>query len=138
MNTTIQQIETAEKDTDPRVNLAVERTELALERTQLAWIRTTFTLMTAGLAIDKGAAYIHEQRIAVNKAFMNNAHGIGIFLTSLGTVLLLVETIQFTRRNKQLAAMKKANTSFFSTSWVLSVMVMLLGFIMVYLMMWAE
>jgi len=31
---------------DPRVDLAVERTGLALERTHLAWIRTMFTIMT--------------------------------------------------------------------------------------------
>ncbi|HRI20806.1 MAG TPA: DUF202 domain-containing protein [Panacibacter sp.] len=138
MSTATEQIENTEKDNDPRIHLSVERTELALERTQLAWIRTTFTLMTAGLAIDKGSAYIHEQRIASNEAFINNAHGIGIFLTSLGTVLMLAETIHFIRRNKQLAAMKKAKAPFVSTSGVLSAMVMLLGFIMVYLMLWTK
>ena len=38
-----------EADTDPRVDLAVERTELAWERTQLAWIRTTLGLLPAVL-----------------------------------------------------------------------------------------
>jgi uncharacterized membrane protein YidH (DUF202 family) len=33
----------AEQDADPRVDLAVERTEYALERTQLAWIRTVLS-----------------------------------------------------------------------------------------------
>jgi uncharacterized membrane protein YidH (DUF202 family) len=44
----------AELKIDIRIDLAVERTELALERTHLAWIRTTFTIMTAGIAIEKG------------------------------------------------------------------------------------
>ncbi|MEX1202582.1 MAG: DUF202 domain-containing protein [Ferruginibacter sp.] len=119
---------------DPSIHLAVERTELALERTHLAWLRTTFTLMTAGLAIDKGAAYIHEERLAKNEAFFNNAHVIGIFLTSLGTVLLLAETIQFVTRSRQLANMKMATASLFSAASVLSMIVILLGVFLAYLM----
>lgn len=134
MDTEKQQIATTEKEADPRVDLAVERTELALERTHLAWIRTTFTLMTAGLAIDKASAYIHDQRIAKNEAFITNAHGVGIFLTSLGTVLLLAETYQFIRRSKQLAAIKMVKSFFISTGSVLSALVLLLGFVLVYLM----
>lgn len=129
-----QQKSNAEKEADPGLSLAVERTELAWERTHLAWVRTTFTLMTAGLAIDKGAAYIHEQRLKKNEAFFNNAHAIGIFLTCLGTVLLIVETIQFTRRSKQLAAMKMSGSSFISTGLALSILVILLGFVIAYLM----
>jgi uncharacterized membrane protein YidH (DUF202 family) len=46
--------EEAERDADPRIDLAVERTLLAIERTQLAWVRTVMGMITAGIAIDKG------------------------------------------------------------------------------------
>src|SRR5687767_1640202 len=88
---------------DPALNLSVERTQLALERTHLAWIRTMFTLMTAGLAIDKGFAFIHQQRVASGTAFITNAHFIGLTLTCVGTILLIFATSQFSRRNTQLA-----------------------------------
>jgi putative membrane protein len=49
----------AERDADPRIDLAVERTLLALERTQLAWVRTVMGMITAGIAIDKGFQALH-------------------------------------------------------------------------------
>jgi putative membrane protein len=89
----------AEETADPRVDLAVERTQLALERTHLAWIRTTFAIITGGIAIDKGFEIIHQQRMLHNEALIRNAHFVGIGLTSFGTLLLFLETLQFVRRN---------------------------------------
>ena len=122
------------KKNDPQLDLAVERTELALERTHLAWVRTMFTLMTAGLAIDKAAAYIHDQLVLQNKAFTKNAHGVGIFLTSFGTILLVIEAIQFIRRRKQLSAMKMAKNTYFSTPTILVSLVIMLGIVLTILM----
>ncbi|ULQ53188.1 DUF202 domain-containing protein [Flavihumibacter fluvii] len=127
----------AEKDADPRVDLAVERTELALERTHLAWIRTTFSIMTAGVALDKGLAIIHEQRLLKNEALVKNGHFIGLFLTIFGTLLLLIETYTFIRRNRQLAAMKMVKASFFSTGAILSFLVLFLGFVLTSLMIYS-
>ena len=72
----MQQRKAAEKEADPRVDLAVERTELALERTHLAWIRAMFAIITAGIAIDKGIAFIHEKRVLENAALIKNAHAV--------------------------------------------------------------
>lgn len=128
-----QSIRTAtEFEMDPRVDLAVERTELALERTHLSWIRTMFTLISAGIAIDKAALYVHEPRVEGDSAFVNNAHTIGIFLTSIGTVLLLIETIQYIRRSKELAILKKGKPSILSTATILSLLVLLLGCVLLY------
>ena len=124
---------TVEQEADPRVDLAVERTELALERTHLAWIRTMFTLITAGLAIDKGVEIIHSQRLASGEAWVKHGHFVGLVLTSASTVLLLAESIQFVRRSRQLAAMKKAKFHFISTGLTLAILVMLLGFVLTYL-----
>ena len=130
----MQQRKAAEREADPRVDLAVERTELALERTHLAWIRTMFAIITAGIAIDKGVAFIHEKRVLENAALIKNAHAVGISLTSFGSLLLLVETFQYVRRSRQLAAMKNVRASFFSPGLVLSMLVMLLGIVLIYLM----
>ncbi len=124
----------AELESDPRLDLAVERTELALERTHLAWIRTMFTLITAGIAIDKGFAYIHEQRMAIGVAMVKNAHFIGLTLTLTGTVILLIEAIQFIIRSKQLAHMKKSSFFILSKGIVLSFLVVLLGLVLAFLM----
>ena len=134
MSLEMQQRAAAENEADPRVDLAVERTELALERTHLAWIRTMFTLITAGLAIDKAGAYLHSQRVAKNEALVSNTHAVGIFLTSFCTVLLLVETFQFIKRNKQLAAMKMGKATFFSAGSVLSFLVLFLGIVLIVVM----
>jgi uncharacterized membrane protein YidH (DUF202 family) len=50
----------AEHGIDPRVDLAVERTEFAAERTQLAWIRTNLALLGSGVALDKGIEAVHK------------------------------------------------------------------------------
>lgn len=127
-------MQTPENKSNITTDLAVERTELALERTHLAWIRTTFSIMTAGVAIDKGMAYIHEQRVTQDIALVKNAHFIGLFLTSFGTILLFVETYQFIRRNKQLAALKLTKAPVFTASVILSVLVLVLGGVLVQLM----
>jgi len=56
--------EHAEQSVDPRVDLAVLRSVLAWDRTLLAWVRTVLTLMGAGVAFDKGAQILHEERLA--------------------------------------------------------------------------
>jgi uncharacterized membrane protein YidH (DUF202 family) len=124
----------AELKTDIRIDLAVERTELALERTHLAWIRTTFTIMTAGIAIDKGLEIIHQQRLLKNEAIAENGHIIGILITSTGVLLLLIETVQFVNRSRQLASLRNAHSSFFSTNLTLASLVILTGIGLIYLM----
>lgn len=64
----------AEKYTDPRADLAVERTELAWERTQLAWIRTTITFLAGGIGLDKGVGAMRKTRIESGDALFQNAH----------------------------------------------------------------
>jgi len=123
-----------DKKQDTNSELAIERTELAHERTHLAWIRTTFSIMTAGLAIDKGIAYIHEQRVEKDIALVKNAHVLGLILTIFGTLFLLAETIQFIVRTRQLKDMRSRRFSTFSSSVVLASLVVILGCSLVWLM----
>ena len=93
----------AEQDSDPRVDLAVERTEYALERTQLAWIRTVLSLLGGGIALDKGVEAIHKARVDTGNSLVDNAHAIGIALSIAGTLLMVITTIFYIRRSQSLA-----------------------------------
>ena len=98
--------EHAEQAADPRVDLAVKRTELGWDRTLLSWLRTTTALIAAGAAFDKGAQWLHEARLAAGTAFVHNGHLVGLSLTGASTVLLLFVTLQYWRDARELAAFK--------------------------------
>jgi len=124
----------AEADTDPRVDLAVERTELALERTQLAWIRTTLTFIASGIALDKGMEAIRANRLESGSAFVQNAHAIGISLSMGGTILLLIITLYYIKRVRRLALMKGAKPVLIPPGVISSSLIILLGAIISYLL----
>src|SRR5664279_6465969 len=75
----------AERDMDPRVDLAVERTELALERTQLAWVRTLLSMIGGGFVIDKAMEAVHQVRLESGKAWLNNGHPVSYTHLTLPT-----------------------------------------------------
>ena len=80
---------------DPKNNLTVERTELAHERTHLAWVRTVFTLITAGIAIDKGVSLIHDRRVQEGTALLRSTHIVVIAPAASATIFQVVETIEY-------------------------------------------
>jgi inner membrane protein YidH len=49
-------------ESDPRVQLAFERTFLAYERTRIAWVRTALALISFGFAIAKVLQYLREKQ----------------------------------------------------------------------------
>jgi len=124
----------AEQDADPRIDLAVDRTILALIRTQLAWIRTIIGLMTAGLAIDKGFAALHEARMVSGEAWVKNGHFAGLVMTSSGTLLIIIVTINYLMGMKALNKMKGTKRKLYDPSLILSVLITLIGFLMLYFM----
>jgi putative membrane protein len=117
----------AEQDTDPRVDLAVQRTELAEDRTLLAWIRTTIGLMGAGVAFDKGAQFLHEERLASGAAFVKNSHLVGLTLTAASTLLLLFVLLQYRKSMERLSHIKGGAWPGFSPSMLAAVLLILLG-----------
>lgn len=119
----------AEMDTDPRVDLAVERTELALERTQLAWIRTALAFLGSGIALDKGIESVHQARVESGDALIQNAHGIGLALSFSGTLLMLFTTWHFIHRSRSLAKMKGARPLIIPPGALASLLVTLLGLV---------
>lgn len=124
----------AEQSTDPRVDLAVQRTELALERTQLAWVRTTFSLYTGGIALDKGMAALHEARVLRGDNWVHSGHGAGILLAVLGTALSVLTTYLYYRRAQELAAIKGTPLAFMLPAGWLSFVAAVLGTLLTMLM----
>ncbi len=117
----------AEQTADPRVDLAVQRTELALDRTQLAWVRTVFTLITAGLAIDKGAEALHEARVLAGTNWVTGSHVVGTTLTAVATAFLLIASAAYYRQARTLARLKGVTPSWLPPALLISLLVVLLG-----------
>jgi len=114
-------------ETDPRVDLAVERTELALERTQLAWVRTVFGLYTAGIAVDKGVEILRELKALPGQGWVQHAQLLGIALAIMGMIFSGLTTVLFFRRAKALARMRTMGHSFLGAAALLSIIACILG-----------
>lgn len=127
----------AEQGLDPRVDLAVERTEFAAERTQLAWIRTNLALLGSGVALDKGIEAVHKARIESGDALVQNAHMIGLYLSTAATVLMIFTTWNYMHRSRKLAQMKGAKPVLILPGELASILIIILG-VVVSLLLWAS
>jgi putative membrane protein len=75
-----------------RTDMAFERTRLAAERTLMAWIRTSLSLISFGFTIYK---FLQEMAKAEKLTIQDNGpRNFGLALISLGTVALIVASIQ--------------------------------------------
>ncbi len=117
---------------NPLLDLAVERTTLALERTQLAWVRTVIGFITAGFAIDKGTAILHQSRVVSGVAWSRNGHFAGLLLTITATILMTAVTLLYIRRSAELNRMQPMKTSPFAPTALLSIFVCVVGGITIY------
>jgi putative membrane protein len=124
--------EKTEKDLDPRVDLAVERTELALERTQLAWVRTLLSMIGGGFVIDKAMDAVHQNRLASGRAILQYGHMTGFLITGLGTLFMILVTVNYGIRARKLAAMKGVKKSFLEPGFLLSVFTITIGLVLLY------
>ena len=105
----------------------MQRTELALDRTQLAWMLTAFTLITAGLAIDKVAAALHEARGLAGTNWLNGSHVMGIGLTVAATVFLAIASVVYYQQARALARLMGAEPPLLPLALLVSLLVILLG-----------
>ncbi len=130
MNNEIQIRAEAEQDADPRVDLAVDRTILALIRTLLAWIRTLMAIMTAGLAIDKGFAALHDARMISGTAILKNSHLAGLLMTGSGTLLTAIVLVNYVKNKKDLINLKSQKRSIWDAGLVMSLVLLFIGIVM--------
>jgi uncharacterized membrane protein YidH (DUF202 family) len=133
MTTQQKQSDEQKQEADLKFQLSVEGTQLAHERTHLAWIRTVITMITAGLAIDKGLQALRQAQIESGTAIFQNGHAGGLILTISGTILLLLSSASYIMRMKQLSMMKGKKMSVFSPGILLSVLILIICILFIYL-----
>ncbi|MDM0109812.1 DUF202 domain-containing protein [Variovorax sp. J22R24] len=89
--------ELAQLNTD----LAIDRTVMAADRSLMAWVRTALSMISFGFTIYKIIeGFQHEAAAHTMKAEM--PRNMGLFLTGLGTVAMVMGTIEYWLRLKHL------------------------------------
>lgn len=95
--------ENANPEMDVSLNLALMRTQLAHDQTLLSWVRTVLAMSGAGLAFDKGAAFLHQQKILEGTAILGTSHLAALILVGAGILLLIRASWEFSESKKTLA-----------------------------------
>jgi len=116
-----------EREIDPRIDLAVQRTELAWDRTLLAWIRTALSLMASGVAFDKGTQLMHQARLIAGTAWVRSGHFVGLSLTGVSTLLLVAVTWNHMQGLRAIARMNGRTPPRVTAAELAAVLVILLG-----------
>src|SRR6476620_3581625 len=113
----------AATQSDPRVQLAFERTFLAYERTRIAWVRTALSLISFGFVIAKFFQYLREKQGETATLFSPRA--IGIVMITIGLVGLILANWQERRAVKSLR--ERCPDLPTSVSGVMAVLIALFG-----------
>ena len=87
-------------ESDPRVQLAYERTFLAYERTRIAWVRTALALIAFGFAIAKVLQYLREKQ--GETATVMSPRVVGLLMIVIGLLSLILADWQERRAMKAL------------------------------------
>ncbi len=88
---------TANELAEQRTDLAVRRTVMAADRSLMAWIRTGLSLISFGFTIYKllqEAERLMQERGEVLPSD-HSPRNVGLFLTGLGTVAIVIGTIEY-------------------------------------------
>ena len=85
-------------------------------------------------AIDKGFAALHDAHMVSGDARVNNGHFAGMLMTGSGTLLIIPVTINYIMGMKALKKMKGTRTELFDPGLILSLIITLIVFLMLYFM----
>ena len=122
-----------EKELDTSTRLALERTQLAVtrsdlasERTLMAWIRTSLSMISFGFTIYKFFQYLLESKTIGDNWEPRGPHAVGSMLVALGTVLLIIATLQHWLFRRRLRRLQKERPPF-SLALLAASLIVLLG-----------
>lgn len=85
-----------------RTSMASARTLMAADRSLMAWIRTGLSMISFGFTIYKLLEGF--QSSSVVGADAHSPRTIGLFLTGLGTLSILMGTVEYWQRRRELKA----------------------------------
>jgi putative membrane protein len=101
---TVQTTPTANELAEQRTDLAIHRTVMAADRSLMAWIRTGLSLISFGFTIYKllqeAARLVQERGGALRND--HSPRNVGLFLTGLGTIAIMIGTIEYWQTQKDL------------------------------------
>jgi putative membrane protein len=88
-----------------RSDLATTRTVMAADRTLMAWVRTALSLLSFGFTIYKVLQGFAESG-ALGMARGASPRSVGLFLTGMGTVAMVMGTIEYWQTLKALQELR--------------------------------
>lgn len=108
--------------------LAKERNRAAAERTLMAWIRTCLSLISFGFGIDQVVSTIDQSQNAGESSSVGISRIVGLLFIALGTVALLLASIEHRRDLKLIQRDDYLYVSRRSLGLMVSTALMLIGF----------
>jgi len=96
---------TANEMAEERTDLAAHRTLMAADRNLMAWIRTALSMISFGFTIYKVLEGFQQGGGALPHA--GTPRNIGLFLTGLGTLSIVMGTVEYWQTLKDLQSEKR-------------------------------
>jgi putative membrane protein len=90
-----------------RTDLAARRTLMAADRSLMAWIRTALSMISFGFTIYKVLESFEEAGVHLHNP--NTPRRVGLFLTAMGTVSMVMGTMEYWRTLTDLRAYESAS-----------------------------
>jgi putative membrane protein len=121
---------TSSKLAESTTSLAIERTRLAIERTLMAWVRTSLSMISFGFTIYK---FLQDMRkLETSRLSDHGPRNFGLALVGLGTAALIVASIQYWRRMRELR--QSAGKKKFPLAMFVAIAISLLGLLVFFSM----
>ena len=105
--------------------LALERTLMAAERTLMAWVRTSIALISFGFTLGKLGDVLKSAKVTLLGDRTTDIIGVAYYLVVLGTVALVLATVQNRLEVSALSHQGLARRP--SLAFVIAILVSLLG-----------
>ena len=106
-------------------DLALERTLMAAERTLMAWVRTSLALISFGFTLGKLGDVLKSAKVTLWRERTTDITGVAYYLVVLGTVALVLATVQ--NRVEVSALTRQGLARRPSLAFVIAILMSLLG-----------